>query len=484
MYPKLLDRFWLNTFYGFGILLLATILLSIYSENYYLLLIPCAFLFFFLSIHDSKTIYFILIAMLPLSIEVALPNGFATDFPTEPLIVGLMFLFIGYVLAKPALLDKEFFKSPVLFMLLIYYVWNLIATVYSSDVFISVKWLLAKTWYIVTFVFITGLLVKNLTQFKKMFWCFFLPLLFTVLYTLIRHARYAFSFETVNGQMFPFFRNHVNYACMVAEVVPFVVLAISWYPKGSFKKRFLNYSFVLILLGVYFAYTRSAWLALITALIMFFVIRAKWTKVAVISAFSLSIAFFVYMAVQNHYLNYAPNYETTVYHNALGEHLESTFEGQDVSSAERLYRWIAGIKMWVDKPWTGFGPGNFDTYYKSYTVNSFSTYVSANPERSSIHNYFLLILAEQGIIGLLLFMALTFFIFLKGQQIYNETFSKEEKRYVMAVLLSLSIIYVNTFLSDLIETDKIGSFYFINIALLINQDIRNKKLLSRQSLIS
>jgi O-antigen ligase len=55
---------------------------------------------------------------------------------------------------------------------------------------------------------------------------------------------------------------------------------------------------------------------------------------------------------------------------------------------------------------------------------------------------------------------------------------------VMAILLCIVIIYVNTFLSDLIETDKIGSFFFICIALLVNQDIRNKDSGKQQELSS
>ena len=76
----------------------------------------------------------------------------------------------------------------------------------------------------------------------------------------------------------------------------------------------------------------------------------------------------------------------------------------------------------------------------------------------------------------MIFLILTLFILIKGQAIYHETINKEDKRYVMAVLLCLVIIYINTMLSDLIETDKIGSFFFICIALLVNQDIRNKRL--------
>ncbi|MBX7108218.1 MAG: O-antigen ligase family protein [Chitinophagales bacterium] len=478
-----LDKFWLRLLYAFSGLMLVCGFAAIYAENYLLLLIPCGILFLYLSLNDFRVIYFLLLFLLPLSTEVALPGGFATDFPTEPLIAGLMILFFCTVAARPATLDKEVLKNPVIFLLILHYCWILIATVYSADPLVSVKFSIAKTWYIITFVFVTGMIIKDVSTFKIAFWCVLIPLLFTVIYSLVRHSRYDFSFQTVNEQMIPFFRNHVNYACTLAQMMPFVVLAIGWYRKGSVARRFLLFSFALLLVAIYFAYTRSAWLSLLGACCMYFVIRSKLTGWLLAAGMAGLVGLLVYMSVQNHYLNFEPDFEHTIYHPELEDHLLSTFEGEDVSSAERVYRWIAGIRMWLDKPVIGYGPGNFYGFYKSFTVTSFKTYVSENPERSSVHNYFILLMTEQGIIGLLIFLALTIVLLTQGQRIYHETTDRAERRYVMAVLLCLVIIYMNTMLSDLIETDKIGSFFFICIALIVNQDIRNNRLKQQQQQI-
>lgn len=470
------EKIWLSLFYAFGALILLTLFISIYTENYFLVLVPPALLFVLLSVYDIKLIYFLLLFTIPLSTEVQLPNGFATDFPTEILIGGMMVLFFAYVLSSPGTFDIRFLKHPLIFLVLLYYAWAWIATIYSSDTFVSVKYSLAKTWYIVTFVFVTSLMIKNVEDFKKAFWLLLIPLLFAIVYTLIRHAKMGFSFQSVNNPMLPFFRNHVSYACTIAEMIPFTLLAITWYRRGTFKRRLLIVSLLVMLVAVYFSYTRSAWLALLTAGLMIIVIRLNLTKWALMLAFAGVVGFFLYMGYQDQYLKHAPDYETTVYHPELGEHLTSTFEGKDISSAERIYRWVAGIRMWSHDPWTGAGPGNFNNFYKSYTVNSFRTYVSDNPERSSIHNYFLLMLTEQGVIGLFIFLMLTIGILINGQRIYNQTVNRNERRYVLGIFLCIIVIYSNTFLSDLLETDKIGSFYFICIALLVNQDIRNREL--------
>ncbi|MFI5134250.1 MAG: O-antigen ligase family protein [Chitinophagales bacterium] len=470
------EKFWLSIFYAFSAMMLIDFFFSIYFENYLLLLIPPAILFVYVSLNDLRFIYLLLLFSIPLSIEVSLPDGFSTDFPTELLIGGLMILFFPYILSKRKSFDARFFRSSIIFLVLIHYGWVLTSTIFSSDPFISIKFSLAKTWYIVTFVFMTALIIKSIEDFKHAFWCLLLPLLFTIVYTLIRHSKDGFTFETVNTPMLPFFRNHVSYACTIAQMIPFTVLGISWYKKKTFKRRWLIFSLILMLVAVYFSYTRSAWLALLIGAMMIPVIHFRMLKWVVPLSLAAIIGFFVYMGYNGHYLDHAPDYETTIYHPELGEHLASTFEGKDISSAERIYRWVAGVRMWTHEPWVGYGPGNFYNFYKSFTVNSFQTYVSENVERSSVHNYFLLMLTEQGIIGLIIFMALTIAILIGGERIYHQTVHKDEKRYVLALLLCVIIIYVNTFLSDLIETDKIGSFYFICIALMVNQDVRNKNL--------
>jgi len=65
------------------------------------------------------------------------------------------------------------------------------------------------------------------------------------------------------------------------------------------------------------------------------------------------------------------------------------------------------MRMAADRPLVGFGPGAFYESYVPYTLSSFQTYVSDNPEKSGIHNYYLMTSVEQGIPGLILFLILT-----------------------------------------------------------------------------
>jgi O-antigen ligase len=145
---------------------------------------------------------------------------------------------------------------------------------------------------------------------------------------------------------------------------------------------------------------------------------------------------------------------------------------EDISTMERLYRWVAGGHMVPYKPLTGWGPGNFTTFYRSHTVTSFRTYVSENPENSGVHNYFLMTLVEQGVPGLLIIIVLFSFTLLRGETLYHRWAGRPDRqRLVIMSLLSLVVTFAFLLINDLIETDKVGSFFFINLAILVNQEI-------------
>jgi O-antigen ligase len=168
-------------------------------------------------------------------------------------------------------------------------------------------------------------------------------------------------------------------------------------------------------------------------------------------------------------MEYAPNYERTVFNGKNFEkHLEATYKMQDVSGMERVYRWVAAARMIGDKPLVGSGAATFYPEYKRYTVKSFRTYVSDNPEKSTTHNYVLLQLAEQGIPGFVLFLTLIATALLMGESLYHRSRQQPDvRRVVLAALLSLVVIAFHLTLNELVEVDKIGPVFFICLALLV-----------------
>lgn len=453
--------------YLFGTILILSMMGAVYSEQYLLLAIPFAVVGVAAGIFYLDRLYYLLLFFLPLSVEMQLPGGFGTDFPDEILIVGLMIAALLYVLTQRDGALVSLSRNPLFFILTLHFLWFVVSTVVSENVLTSVKYTLAKFWYLTTFIIITVLVIRDRKQVLTAFWVITAALTFVVALTLVRHAGYGFSFVSVNKTMVPFFRNHVNYAAMIAEWLPFVWLAYAWNSKKPITRGFLVIIGVLLLTGLVFSYTRSAWLALAAALAVAVAIRLSLIRWLLTGAAVAAVAGIIYISSQYRYMQFAPEFEETIYHENLEQHLQSTYKIEDVSSAERVYRWVAGFKMWDEKPLTGYGPGNFYNFYKGFTVPAFKTYVSDNPEKSTVHNYFLLILIEQGLIGLVIFLVLTFAIYIYGEKLYHRITDQKDRQWLMAIMMSITAIYVVNLMSDMLETDKVGSIYFINVAMII-----------------
>ena len=57
---------------------------------------------------------------------------------------------------------------------------------------------------------------------------------------------------------------------------------------------------------------------------------------------------------------------------------------------------------------------------------------------------------------------------------YHLLVDENEKNFLMAIIASMVIIYVQLMLSDLVEALKIGVFFFINLALIVSIDTKHR----------
>ncbi len=466
MLNKTIPAYQLWWFAGFALFSLTCILGAFALEQYMVLAVPVVLLFGYVAFINYKAIYWLLLFTLPLSTELDI-GSIGLDMPDELLMVSLMFITLLAILGKPQLLDFRFVKHPIMLLLFTHFFLVVLLIPYSENGLVTIKYALSKLWFYVPFLILTSMVVKEEADLRKFFWYIFLPMTFTVLYVLVRYAGYGFSFEEVNKPMYPFYRNHVSYACMITIFYPFIWLAATWYPPGTWKKRILQWSKWLYLIAIYFSYTRACYLAIAAIAVCYVIIHRDLLRQVLLAALTVVVLGVGYLAHDNNYLDFAPEYTKTVYHTEFGDHLRATVSLQDVSSMERVYRWVAAFRMISDRPVTGFGPGNFYPYYMRYTVSDFRTYTSDNPERSTAHNYFLLTLVEQGLPGLFIFLLTSLAIFFFGQQAYARSTDPVQRKVIMTTMLALVCVYVNLLLSDMIETDKVGSLYYMSISIMV-----------------
>lgn len=467
--------------YIFAAITLFSIFAAIRLQINFLALLPFGVIIAYLCVVDFRKVFFLLLFCLPFSIEVELPGGFATDLPTEPLVLVLMGVSILFFVKNLPTLKGSFFFHPLTCFLGIHFLWIFICIFTSADTFVSTKFFLAKFWYIVVYFFLSGLILRDENALRTMIWCISIPIAITTLYVIIRHAGFGFAFDKINSSVGPFYRNHVNYAATLSLFAPFVWYLKSAYQKFSFRWNVLWGILIIIFLGIVFAYTRAAYLALIAAVCAYWIIHFRLIKLILLVALISSIVFASNLLTNNKYLDYAPDFEKTISHKKFDNLVAATAKGEDVSVMERFYRWIAGVYMVKERAVFGFGPGNFHGFYKAYTVRSFETYVSDNPEKSGIHSYYLMLGVEQGIPGVIFFVAILFYFFYRMEIVYHRETNPTVAGFLMGAYMSVIVIVLLLIINDLIETDKVGSFFFICLAILVNIDIQQKKKISQAS---
>jgi len=291
--------------------------------------------------------------------------------------------------------------------------------------------------------------------------------------SLYRHFLLGFTFANINEAVKPFFRNHVNYSAMLVCTIPLLVAA---YQLTRRYRLLVVVSIFIVLTALFFSYSRGAWISLLVGVSSYWLIQKKKLLVSFIVFLLLTMASLFWLKDNDRYLQYAHDYKTTIFHKDFEQHLIATYKLKDVSTAERFNRWIAGVRMVKDNWLTGYGPNTFYNSYKPYTLPVFKTWVSSNKEHSTVHNYFLLVAIEQGIPGLLFFLLLVGAGLFYSEQIYHRAQERFHKIAAMACGVMLCMIIVVNFLSDLIETDKVGSLFFLCLAALVAIDVNTRNI--------
>ena len=457
-----------------SLLFLCFSVIAIVSQQWQWMMVPFAWLIlpaiFLFATTKTAQLFWLLLCMLPLSTELNITPQLGLDFPDEILMVLLTGTAMLYWWHQPQHFPLLVWRHPLFFWLMLHLCWIAVTTFYAVETVPALKFLLAKTWYIVPFVILPAVWGNSISNIQKIAACLLWPMGFVVLFTLLRHGTEQFSFESINRHLFPFFRNHVNYASMLVCLLAVLFCAYQLAPRQTAYRKWLFAALTAGFCALILAYSRGAWLSLLAGICVVFVVKKKQMGTMIVLAIVAILLSVTWLVTDKQYFRFAPDHDRTIFHTNFTQHLSATVELKDVSNAERFYRWVAGFRMLADKPITGFGPTSFYLHYRPYTVQRFETWVSNNPEHSTVHNYFLLTALEQGIIGLIIFCVLYFAMLMRLQKIYHQLHSFFYRAVTMTVAVILTMIGVTNFISDMIETDKIGSLFWLCLGMLIVLD--------------
>ena len=109
-------------------------------------------------IYSFDKIVYLIVLFAPLSVplsELSPGLGFDMFLPTEPLIFGLLIVFILKIIYERGF-DKQILTHPVSLAIYINLIWILLTAVTSTMPVVSFKFLLSRIWFVAVLYFITA----------------------------------------------------------------------------------------------------------------------------------------------------------------------------------------------------------------------------------------------------------------------------------------------------------------------------------------
>lgn len=454
---------------GWGILFSIINVLFIVTETYWGLLLPFAFALIALVVLALDKVLLFLIFATPLSITYSPPDmGVSFALPTEPILFGIMLLFIFKLLYQGGF-DMKVLKHPLTIAILFNLFWIFFTSFSSQLPLVSFKFFLARLWFLSVYFFLVSQLFKKEKNIKLFFWLFMVPLAGAVLYTLFVHSQNGFTKESSTWVMFPFFKEHTSYGAVLAMYIP-IAFVFSFVIKNGLNNRIFGFLlFAILFVGVIFSFTRAAWLSIAASILLMLLLVFKVRKEIVIL---IVVAFLG--TLWNYKDDILKRFEKNeqVSSDNLTEHVESISNvSTDPSNLERINRWKSAFRMFNERPFLGSGPGTYMFLYAPYQKPFEKTIISTNAgDLGNAHSEYIGPLAESGILGVLSVLAIVALTFYTGIRVYKRLKDYDLKMIALATLMGLVTYWVHGFLNNFLEMDKAACPVWGFTALLIILD--------------
>ncbi len=428
-------------------------------------------------IFSFDKIIYLIVFFAPLSIplhEIMPGFGFDMYLPTEPLLFGLLIIFILKILHDKNF-DRKILLHPISLTIYLNLFWILLTGLTSTMPVVSIKFLLSRTWFVVGLYFLTTKLFSDGKNLEKYVWLYAIALSIVVLYSTYRHLGYGlWDKQAAHFVVSPFFNDHTSYGAVLAMFLPFLVM----FSVNSFFTRKLKLISLgvlgIIFMGLILSYSRAAWLSVIVGIGVWGMIKLKIRfKPILITFVSVVILFLLFqsqivMKLEQNSEQSSANFMT---------HISSMSNiTTDASNLERINRWSCAIRMFADKPVFGYGPGTYMFKYAPYQLSKDRTIISTNSgDGGNAHSEYLGPLAESGVFGLLTFLLIIGVVIYTAVNTYTRLKDTRLKSFVLTALISLITYYIHGFLNNFLDTDKLSVPFWGFTAMIVAIDIYSRQ---------
>lgn len=456
-----------------GLLFAALNAVFLTYDQWWFSALPVALLLAWAMMTSVQGLFFFIVFATPLSInleELEL-GGIGVALPTEPLMVGLMFLFWIKVGLARDVIDPRIWRHPITVVLGLQLLWMALCIIPSSMPLVSTKFLLARLWFVTSMFFVPARIFEQERNMRRFAWMYMAGLILVISYTLIRHSTFGFAHDPAHWVMEPFFKDHTSYGAIIAFFFPFAFTIIGR-PGAGVGERTLAVLFFLILsAGMVFSYTRAAWVGVAGALGLFLVMKLR-IRAWVIGLVALGgLGWF--LANQDQVLmSLERNRDESS--DDLAKHVSSISNiSSDASNLERINRWHSALRMFEERPVMGWGPGTYMFQYAPFQSVEDRTIISTNfGTNGNAHSEFLGPLAEQGVPGALLVVALVGVSCYTGIRLWSRMPPGGDRRMLGAAFFGLITYYIHGTLNNFLDLDKASVPFWGFTAILVVMDLK------------
>jgi putative inorganic carbon (hco3(-)) transporter len=454
------------------ILINAYVLLFAKDMFYLFNLLPFAVLIVLLAVFDIEKIMYLMVFSTPLAIslkELGFDQGLNLSLPAEPLMIGITLIYFLNELSS-GVTDKRILKHPVTIIIFIQMVWILVTTITSELPVISIKFILSRTWFLVSCYFICTELFKKKKAIIYHLLFYAIALAIVAVITTYKHAAYAFDEKIADWIVSPFYNDHTAYGAALAMYIP-VMFGILLMKNISFSVKMLCFILLSVFLAsIIISYARAGWLSLVVSLcvLLTLVLKIKFRTLL----FSIVAVIILFVSFQTEVLMVLGRNNTDSDGDFMANVESMTNISTDVSNVERLNRWSCALKMFEEKPVLGFGPGTYQFLYAPFQKSSMKTVISTNfGDKGNAHSEYLGPLCEQGLIGALIVVALVLAVMFLGYRLVYTVKDKSMKILTISILMGMSTYFVHGFLNNFLDTDKASVPFWGFLAILVCIDV-------------
>lgn len=442
--------------------------------------LPLILFVIYTAIFHLQQLVFFLAFCTPLAIslkEMGLTQGPDLSIPTEPIMAGIMLVYILNHLHKE-ITDKSFRNHPLTILITFQLFWMFVTTCTSTDFIVSIKYFISRLWFIFSCYIIVPHLFQDKKNIIRFVYAYCAALAIVVCYTTVVHARFNFGEKAADWVVSPFYNDHTAYGAALAMFIPVMVSFLFLKKLSPMAKLFAFGFFCLFVLAIILSFARAGWLSLVFALCVFVTLMLKIKfRTIILTLASAALLFFTF---QTEIVMMLSKNDTDA-KGGFANNIESISNiSTDASNLERINRWSCAIRMWMDKPLLGWGPGTYMFKYAPYQLSRETTIISTNfGTNGNAHSEYLGPLSEQGILGMLIVIVLLFYCTALGYRLVYSLEEREDRVLCIGLFLGLMTYFVHGFLNNFLDTDKLSLPFWAFLAALVCFDLYYRKKSSK-----